>query len=169
MESNLLLLLLLITPKFDSLFLLTQYSCISTILEYCWRSREGREVLPFVREPDGMVHEVKNKQAKFLLSSNTFRFEAPSPRWAVARWHTVPPRNTSFAHVSRFLEGMQARIGGGGIFANFPLFGHRNSGKSLATCIDETQCALRKTKRHIGLYRVRRVKNIYSIISLTFN
>lgn len=80
MESNLLLLLLLITPKFDSLFLLTQYSCISAILEYCWRSREGREVLPFVREPDGMVHEVKNKQAKFLLSSNTFRFEAPSPR-----------------------------------------------------------------------------------------
>lgn len=80
MESNLLLLLLLITPKFDSLFLLTQYSCISTILEYCWRPREGREVLPFVREPDGMVHEVKNKQAKFLLSSNTFRFEAPSPR-----------------------------------------------------------------------------------------
>lgn len=80
--------------------------CISrSILEYREVYRlaiQGRpKVLPCPREPDGtpwMVHEVKNKQAKFYFPQTRFvKAPLPSVAWMA---HRPPSNGTSFARFS---------------------------------------------------------------------
>lgn len=68
-----------------------------------------------------------------------------------------PPRNTSFAHVSRFLEGMQARIGGGGGGKYLPTF------RCLATEIQERVWQLASTKLNVHSEK-RKDTSVYIVL-----
>lgn len=106
--------------------------------------------------PLGWFTRSKINRRSFYFPRTRFVSRPPSPPPLNEPWRDgTPSVETRPSHT--FLDFWKVKI-----FANFPLFGRRNSGKSLATCIDETQCA--KAKRYIGLE-----KNIYSIISLTNN
>lgn len=65
-----------------------------------------------------------------------------------------PPRNTSFAHVSRFLEGMQARIGGGEYLPTF---------RCLATEIQERVWQLASTKLNVHSEK-RKDTSVYIVL-----